>query len=95
MNEALGGSLWTFALTALVIEITHGPNMGYLAVLSLSRGWQASAAAVIGVALDIAVRPVCREAPQHPQPADDAWQLVCLSHRLGIGGHHGGCPRPA
>jgi threonine/homoserine/homoserine lactone efflux protein len=55
MNEALGGSLWTFALTALVIEITPGPNMGYLAVLSLSRGWQAGAAAVIGVALGHAV----------------------------------------
>ena len=55
MAEPFSTSLGAFALTALVIEITPGPNMGYLAVLSLSRGWQAGAAAVTGVALGHAV----------------------------------------
>ena len=51
MSEPFSASLTAFALTALIIEITPGPNMGYLAVLSLSRGWRAGVAAVIGVAL--------------------------------------------
>ncbi len=55
MTEPLTDSLAAFALTALVIEVTPGPNMGYLAVLSLSRGWQVGAAAVAGVALGHAV----------------------------------------
>ncbi len=55
MSDAFGSSLGAFALTALLIEITPGPNMGYLAVLSLSRGWQAGVAAVTGVALGHAV----------------------------------------
>jgi len=48
-------SLLPFALTCLVIEITPGPNMGYLATLSLSRGWRAGVAAVAGVALGLAI----------------------------------------
>jgi threonine/homoserine/homoserine lactone efflux protein len=55
MAEPFSTSLGAFALTALIIEITPGPNMGYLAVLSLSRGWQAGAAAVTGVAIGHAV----------------------------------------
>ncbi|MGH6663689.1 MAG: LysE family translocator [Pseudolabrys sp.] len=38
-----------------MIEITPGPNMGYLAVLSLSRGWRVGAAAVAGVGLGHAI----------------------------------------
>ena len=55
MDPAFVSSLGAFALTALAIEITPGPNMGYLAVLSLSRGWQIGIAAVTGVALGHAV----------------------------------------
>jgi threonine/homoserine/homoserine lactone efflux protein len=44
-----------FALTSLVIELTPGPNMGYLAVLSLDRGRSAGLAAVGGVALGLAL----------------------------------------
>jgi threonine/homoserine/homoserine lactone efflux protein len=51
LSEAFSASLTAFALTALIIEITPGPNMGYLAVLSLSRGWRAGVAAVIGAPL--------------------------------------------
>src|SRR5471030_719392 len=55
MAEPFSTSLGAFALTALIIEITPGPNMGYLAVLSLSRGWQAGVSAVTGVAIGHAV----------------------------------------
>lgn len=49
------GSLLAFALTCFVIEITPGPNMAYLAALSLSQGMRAGFAAVIGIALGLSV----------------------------------------
>jgi threonine/homoserine/homoserine lactone efflux protein len=48
-------SLLAFAVTCTIIEITPGPNMAYLAALSLSRGWRAGLAAVAGVALGLSV----------------------------------------
>ncbi len=58
---ALGGlaiiafeTLLAFALTCLVIELTPGPNMAYLAVLSASAGRRAGFAATFGVALGLA-----------------------------------------
>jgi threonine/homoserine/homoserine lactone efflux protein len=45
--------LLAFALTALVIEITPGPNMTYLAGLSLSSGARTGFAAVAGIALGL------------------------------------------
>lgn len=45
--------LLAFALTALVIELTPGPNMTYLAALSLSSGMRAGFAAVAGIALGL------------------------------------------
>jgi threonine/homoserine/homoserine lactone efflux protein len=44
-----------FALTALLIELTPGPNMAYLATLALDRGRAVAIAAVAGVALGLAV----------------------------------------
>jgi threonine/homoserine/homoserine lactone efflux protein len=46
--------LLVFALTALVIEITPGPNMTYLAALSLTSGRRTGFAAVAGIALGLA-----------------------------------------
>ena len=51
MNEI--DPLLAFALTALVIEITPGPNMTYLAALSLSSGARTGFAAVAGIALGL------------------------------------------
>lgn len=48
-------TLLPFLLTCLIIEATPGPNMGYLAVLSASRGRRAGFAAVAGVALGLLV----------------------------------------
>lgn len=48
-------TLLAFALTCVVIEITPGPNMAWLAALSLSRGWRTGLAAVAGVALGLSV----------------------------------------
>src|ERR1700756_5134597 len=45
-----GNSLLAFALTATIIELTPGPNMGYLAVLAASAGRRAGFAATAGVA---------------------------------------------
>lgn len=44
-----------FAWACLVIELTPGPNMTYLAVLTLSDGRRAGLAAVAGVALGLAI----------------------------------------
>jgi len=45
--------LLAFALTALIIEITPGPNMTYLAALSLSSGIRSGFAAVAGIAIGL------------------------------------------
>ncbi len=46
---------WEFLLTAVIAELTPGPNMGYLVALSLARGQRAGLAAVAGVALGLAL----------------------------------------
>jgi threonine/homoserine/homoserine lactone efflux protein len=48
-------SVWAFALAAFLIELTPGPNMTYLAIVSVSSGWRAGFATVAGVALGLAV----------------------------------------
>jgi threonine/homoserine/homoserine lactone efflux protein len=55
MIEALLPSLLSFALASLVIELTPGPNMAYLAALTLSQGMRAGLAAVAGIALGLSV----------------------------------------
>lgn len=47
--------LLAFVLTSLAIELTPGPNMAYLAVLSVDRGRAAGLAAVAGVALGLLI----------------------------------------
>ena len=44
-----------FALTALLIELTPGPNMAYLALISATEGRKPGYAAVAGVALGLAM----------------------------------------
>lgn len=47
------GDVAGFALASLLIELTPGPNMMYLALLSASEGRRAGLAAVAGVALGL------------------------------------------
>ena len=47
--------LVAFILTSLIIEMTPGPNMAYLAVLGASRGRLAGFSAVLGVAFGLAL----------------------------------------
>ena len=47
--------LLSFVLTSIIIEATPGPNMAYLAVLSISDGRRAGFSAVAGVALGLLV----------------------------------------
>lgn len=42
-----------FILASLLIEITPGPNMSYLATVAMSRGWRIAAKAVMGIAFGI------------------------------------------
>jgi threonine/homoserine/homoserine lactone efflux protein len=53
--SSLPSALWAFALAAFIIELTPGPNMTYLAIVSVSKGWRAGFATVVGVALGLAV----------------------------------------
>lgn len=55
MSDVAPNSLLAFALTSFVIELTPGPNMAYLAALSLSQGARAGLAAVAGIAIGLAV----------------------------------------
>jgi len=48
-------TLLAFILTCLVIELTPGPNMAYLAVLGASIGRRAGFAATLGVALGLLI----------------------------------------
>jgi len=47
--------LLAFAVTALVIELTPGPNLAYLAILSATEGRRAGFAAVLGIAVGLLV----------------------------------------
>jgi threonine/homoserine/homoserine lactone efflux protein len=48
-------TIGAFAATCLVIELTPGPNMAYLAVLSASYGRRAGFAATLGIALGLLI----------------------------------------
>ncbi|SDK26091.1 MULTISPECIES: LysE family translocator [Bradyrhizobium] len=54
-SAAFQSPLIAFVLTSLIIEMTPGPNMAYLAVLGASRGRLAGFSAVLGVALGLAL----------------------------------------
>ena len=45
--------LLSFIITCIIIELTPGPNMAYLAVLSISEGKKAGYAATAGIALGL------------------------------------------
>lgn len=49
----MSAALFAFALASLLIELTPGPNMAYLAILAADRGRPAGLAAVAGVALGL------------------------------------------
>ena len=48
------GVFWPFLLAVLLMELTPGPNMGWLALVALGRGRRAGLAAVAGVTLGLA-----------------------------------------
>lgn len=51
----MNAAILSFTLTAIIIELTPGPNMATLVSLTLERGRQAGLAAVAGVALGLAI----------------------------------------
>jgi threonine/homoserine/homoserine lactone efflux protein len=48
-------ALLTFALTSLLVELTPGPNMAWLALVAAAEGRRVGLAAVAGVALGLAI----------------------------------------
>jgi threonine/homoserine/homoserine lactone efflux protein len=54
-SAASAGSLLAFVAASFAIELTPGPNMAYLAVLSASKGRRAGFAATFGVALGLLI----------------------------------------
>jgi threonine/homoserine/homoserine lactone efflux protein len=50
--------LWSFLVTSILIELTPGPNMTWLAVLGAARGRTVALAAVAGIGLGLAVAGV-------------------------------------
>ncbi|MBI1301226.1 MAG: LysE family translocator [Alphaproteobacteria bacterium] len=53
MDLISSSALLSFIMTCIIIESTPGPNMAYLAILSLSDGRRAGFAATAGVALGL------------------------------------------
>jgi threonine/homoserine/homoserine lactone efflux protein len=53
MPTMTDSSLLAFVVTTVLIELTPGPNMGYLAVLAASAGSRAGLAATAGVAVGL------------------------------------------
>src|SRR5829696_709515 len=51
-------SVLEFILTVLVLELTPGPNMAYLATLALDRGRRAGLLATAGVAAGLSVHAI-------------------------------------
>jgi threonine/homoserine/homoserine lactone efflux protein len=52
---AAPGTWPSFALTSLIIELTPGPNMTYIALVAAAQGRRAGLATVAGVALGLAI----------------------------------------
>ncbi len=50
--------LWSFVVASILIELTPGPNMTWLAVLGASRGRMVALAAVAGICLGLAIAGV-------------------------------------
>jgi len=53
MEGIAGSTLVAFAVTCLVIELTPGPNMAYLAILSAEKGRRSGFAATVGIAIGL------------------------------------------
>jgi threonine/homoserine/homoserine lactone efflux protein len=53
--DLTSATLAPFALASLIVELTPGPNMGYLALVAATEGRARGLAAVAGVALGLAI----------------------------------------
>jgi threonine/homoserine/homoserine lactone efflux protein len=71
-------TLLAFALTSLVIELTPGPNMAWLALLSLERGRLAGLAAVGGVSLGLLLLGLAAGFGLGTLIAENAWLYEAL-----------------
>lgn len=70
--------LLEFLVAVLVIEVTPGPNLGYLAALSATRGRGAGLAATAGVALGLSTHAVAAAFGVGALIAANAWAYELL-----------------
>lgn len=70
--------LLEFLIAVLVIEVTPGPNLGYLAALSVTRGRGAGLAATAGVALGLSTHAVAAAFGVAAFVSDRAWAYELL-----------------
>jgi threonine/homoserine/homoserine lactone efflux protein len=72
------GILAPYLLTCFAVELTPGPNMGYLVILSIERGRTAGLFAVLGVALGLATLGVLAGVGAGELIAQNRWLYEAL-----------------
>jgi threonine/homoserine/homoserine lactone efflux protein len=74
----------SFLLTALILEVTPGPNMAWLAMLSATAGRAAGLAAVAGITLGLALQAFLTAIGMAAAIATWPW-LYSVMHLAGVG----------
>lgn len=74
-------TLSSFLLTALILELTPGPNMAWLALLAATAGRRAGLAAVLGITLGLAAQALL--AATGVAVLIDTWPSLFQALRLG------------
>ena len=74
--------LQTFFLAVLILELTPGPNMATLAMISLARGWRLGLVAVAGVAAGLVVHAAVAAAPGAPDIGPHGLRHSAATHVL-------------
>jgi threonine/homoserine/homoserine lactone efflux protein len=74
----------SFLVTALILEVTPGPNMAWLALLTATTGRAAGLAAVAGITLGLAVQAVLAAVGVAAAIAAWPW-LYSVLHLAGVG----------
>lgn len=74
----MSAALLAFALASLLIELTPGPNMAYLAILAADRGRLPGLAAVAGVALGLTLLGLLAISGLGTLVLDHAWLYQAL-----------------
>jgi threonine/homoserine/homoserine lactone efflux protein len=94
MEPPFDSPLVAFVLTSLIVEMTPGPNMAYLAVLGASRGRLAGFSAVLGVALGLSLLGITVGLARFTRAFAGPAPLIFAGWHLIAGGKLDGQSRP-